>query len=256
MQSLTKTTQTFINSILNQVADHLSKQEGLFAKKQTKASLLKLMKAASEEKTTKVVAKKEKKDKEEDGVMPEGWDDMKKWTKFVSKMDSLEDGQYLNVVSKLEKKTDKKGEMKGFVMNEVYHLCAKEGEEDALEAVVTFLDRMAGKDSDEEEKEDDEEADDEEEKEEDDDEEADDEEEEDDDFVSGYDADQVKKLKSAIKKSKDDKYVNLTTLHGISKTTANEKKYVFDDKRKIAYLKLADEDEMKAYVRRVKKMLE
>lgn len=273
---LSKTIQTAVDATLDNVAAFLVKQNGLFAKKMTKAALLKILKSADTAKPAKAAKAGKKAETSED--CPEGWE-KKSWTKFHEKLENLEEGKYLNVTTKMPNNGKKKT---GLVFDETYPLCAKKGEEEALEAVVAFLAANGKGDDDEssadasvkgeESSESDTEHDvfggdeseapakgDESEGSEKKDEESsksDEKDEEDNDFIEGYDAKLLDALKKAIKKAAKDEFINVTSRRVVKQSKDNEKKFLFDPKRKIAIAKLSNEKEMKEFVKRVHKMLE
>ena len=80
--TLLKITQSFTANVIEQVATRLASQPNLFVKKQTKASLLKIINGGSAEGKTKV--------KEASSDHPSGFD-KKSWEKFEAKRESLED---------------------------------------------------------------------------------------------------------------------------------------------------------------------
>ena len=155
MQSIKS--QSFIDSILGQVADHLSKQQGLFVKKQTKKSILKIIKTATENEKSedesgeslaneylrdyqKTPPMKQINEREEEcyaknAVAPYHWE-LKEWNKFIEKMETLTGEQLLNVQTKRVNQGKNK---KGLTIDEKWRLCIAKGEEDELDAVVYFL---------------------------------------------------------------------------------------------------------------------
>jgi cobalamin biosynthesis protein CobT len=234
-----------IQNTIEQIAEFLVKQKGLFAKKMTKAKLMAILNSAP---------------KEDDVVAncPEGWEE-KKWKEFEKKMGDLEGDELLNVVTHKVNNGKKKSQ---FVINEALRLCAPKDEEEKLDVVVSFL-NGSEKEESEDEKEESEESGEEkeeseesgEEKEESEEEKEESEEEESNDFIEGFDEKKLSSLKKAIKKLAKDEFLNLTTLKKVGKSAANEKKMVFDAKMKLAIPKLANEKEQKEYNNRVKKMI-
>jgi len=242
-----------IDQTIEQIADYLTKEHAnIFAKKTTKAALVKIIHGgvSSPAKTKKAVeevvdeTEDDAADESGDAVQttdhPEGWT-ADKWSKFTEQMEGLEDGHLLSVTTCKSNNGKKKS---GLVIDEKYHLCAKKGEEEALQTVVDFLNAQGGDMS---------EGDDEDESEGGDDEESGDESEN--DFVDGYDAKKLSVLKKALEKAEDGDFVNISTGKKVKKSAANEKKMVFDDDLKLALPKFDNDKEQKAYLKRVKKMV-
>lgn len=72
--------------------------------------------------------------------VPEGWT-LDEWNKFVKQLEELEDGKYLNVdTCKANAKSSK------LTLNEAHRLCVKKGDEEKLEAVVSWLEKQDGGD--------------------------------------------------------------------------------------------------------------
>jgi len=240
-----------VDQTIEQIAELLVKEHAnIFAKKMTKAALVKILKSsASPAKTKKVVEDVVDETEDDDAAdesgdavqttdHPEGWT-ADEWTKFTEQIDSLEDGHLLSVTTCKSNNGKKKS---GLVIDEKYHLCAKKGEEEALQTVVDFLNAQSGDAESEslnEGGDDDEESGDESEN----------------DFVDGFDAKKLSALKKAIEKAEDGDYINIATNKKVKKSAANEKKMVFDDDLKMALPKLANDKEQKAYIKRVKKMV-
>lgn len=258
-----------VEQTVEQIAEFLTKEHAdLFAKKTTKAALLKILKGASAPKApaAKGKAKKEVEevvddsedgseeaaDDEPTGEHPEGWT-ADEWAKFTAQMEKLEDGHLLSVTTCKSNNGKKKS---GLVIDETYHLCAKKGEEEALQTVVDFLNAQNGEDGSDEDGDDEEES--EELKDDGDDETepaGDDESGEEGFFIDGYDAKTLTALKKALEKAEDDEHINIATRKKVAKSPANEKKMVFDDDLKLAMPKCANDKEQKAYLKNVKKML-
>jgi hypothetical protein len=253
-----------VEQTIDQIATFLTKEHAdLFAKKTTKAALLKILKGAASPAPAAAKGKAAKKEVEEvvdetedseaadeepaAGDHPEGWT-ADEWTKFCGQMKELEDGHLLSVTTCKSNNGKKKS---GLVVDETFHLCAKKGEEDALQTVVDFLNALGGDEAagSEDESEEIAAADDEET------EPADADESEENDYVDGYDAKKLATLKKALEKAEDGEHVNITSGKKVKKSAANEKKMVFDDDLKLAFPKLANDKEQKAYRKRIAKML-
>ena len=246
---------SIIQNAIEQVVDLLIEQKGLFAKGVTKEKVMSILNGEEKPKASK--AKKQVEEEEEtDATCPEGWDE-KKWKAFQKKMSELEGEELLNVVTH---KTNNGKKKSGFVIDVDHHLCAPKDQEEKLTVVVDFLNGGEEAKEESEEAEEESEAADEKEESEAEDEkeeiEAADDAEESNDFIEGYDEKKLASLKKAIGKLAKGEFMNIATIRKVEKTTANEKKMVFDAKLKLAMPKLANEKEQKEYNNRVKKMME
>lgn len=77
------------------------------------------------------------------------------------------------------------------------------------------------------------------------------------DYIEGYDMTKLTNLKKALDKAEDGTFVNVSSRKKVQKTPANEKTYVFDEKRKLAVPKVKDDEAAtKKAVKAVLKMLE